>query len=61
MSLHFGVTLPQIKRTWEEVREAAVAIDAGGYDSVWVCDHIYGVPNPTLPIFEAWSQLDRPL
>jgi len=54
---HFGVTLPQIKRTWQEVRDAATAFDAYGFDSVWACDHIYGVPMPTLPIFEAWSQL----
>lgn len=57
MSLHFGVTLPQIKRSWDEVRQAATTFDACGYDSVWACDHIYGVPMPTLPIFEAWSQL----
>jgi alkanesulfonate monooxygenase SsuD/methylene tetrahydromethanopterin reductase-like flavin-dependent oxidoreductase (luciferase family) len=54
---HFGVTLPQIKRTWQEARETALAIDALKYDSAWVCDHMYGVPNPALPIFEAWSQL----
>jgi probable F420-dependent oxidoreductase len=56
-SLHFGVTLPQIKRTWDEARAAALAFDELGFDSVWVCDHMYGVPNPALPIFEAWSQL----
>ena len=49
-SLHFGATLPQIKRTWEEVRETAIAFDDCGFDSVWVCDHIYGVPLPTLPM-----------
>jgi probable F420-dependent oxidoreductase len=54
---HFGVTLPQIKRSWAEARDAAVAFDQQGFDSVWVCDHVYGVPLPTLPIFEAWSQL----
>ena len=54
---HFGVTLPQIKRSWEEARGAALAFDHLGFDSVWVCDHVYGVPNPALPIFEAWSQL----
>jgi F420-dependent oxidoreductase-like protein len=54
---HFGVTLPQIKRSWEEVRAAAVCFDECGFDSVWACDHIYGVPMPNLPIFEAWSQL----
>jgi F420-dependent oxidoreductase-like protein len=55
--LHFGVTLPQIKRTWDEVRDAAACFEELGYDSVWVCDHLYGVPFPNLPIFEAWTEL----
>src|SRR4030095_13878423 len=55
--VRFGVTLPQIKRSWEEARAAAVAFDRLGFDSVWVCDHLYGVPLPTLPIFEAWTEL----
>jgi len=55
--VRFGVTLPQIKRSWEESRAAAVAFDDLGFDSVWVCDHVYGVPNPALPIMEAWSLL----
>ena len=55
--VRFGVTLPQIKRSWEETRSAAIEFDALGFDSVWVCDHLYGVPLPTLPIFEAWSEL----
>jgi len=55
--VHFGVTLPQIKRSWDEAREAAVEFDSLGFDSAWVCDHVYGVPNPRLPILEAWSLL----
>src|SRR5205085_6393864 len=55
--MHFGLTLPQIKRSWAEARDAAVEFDRLGFDSVWVCDHLYGVPLPTLPIFEAWSEL----
>src|SRR5438552_15911562 len=55
--IRFGVTLPQIKRTWAEARAAAVEFDRLGFDSVWVCDHLYGVPLPNLPIFEAWSEL----
>nr|MEE2703760.1 LLM class flavin-dependent oxidoreductase [Myxococcota bacterium] len=55
--VRFGVTLPQIKRTWEETRASALEFDALRFDSVWVCDHLYGVPNPTLPIFEAWTEL----
>jgi len=53
----FGVTLPQIKRSWQEARDTAVEIDRLGFDSVWVCDHLYGIPFPNLPIFEAWSEL----
>jgi F420-dependent oxidoreductase-like protein len=55
--VRFGVTLPQIKRTWTEARDAAIAFDQLGFESLWVCDHVYGVPLPKLPILEAWSQL----
>lgn len=55
--VHFGATLPQIKRSWDEARAAAAEFDDLGFDSVWVCDHVYGVPLPTLPIFEAWTEL----
>ncbi len=55
--VRFGVTLPQIKRTWEEARAAAIEFDRLGFDSVWVCDHLYGVPMPNLPILEAWTEL----
>ena len=55
--VHFGVTLPQIKRTWQQASEAAVEFDRLGFDSVWVCDHLYGVPMPNLPILEAWTEL----
>lgn len=55
--VRFGVTLPQIKRTWDEAKRAALAFDRLGFDSLWVCDHLYGVPLPTLPILEAWTEL----
>ena len=53
--IHFGVTIPQIKRTWEESKSAATEFEAMGYDSLWVCDHLYGPQSPTIPILEAWS------
>ena len=55
--VRFGVTLPQIKRSWPEARAAAVEFDRLGFDSLWVCDHMYGVPLPTLPIFDGWTEL----
>ncbi|HEX6031166.1 MAG TPA: TIGR03619 family F420-dependent LLM class oxidoreductase [Tepidiformaceae bacterium] len=56
-AIHFGVTVPQIKRTWEESCGAAREFEAMGYDSLWVCDHLYGPQSPTIPILEAWSLL----
>ena len=41
--LHFGVTLPQIKRSWDEAKAAAIAFDSLGYDSLWVCDLFYRI------------------
>ncbi len=55
--LHFGVTLPQIKRSWAEARDAALTFERLGFDSVWVCDHLYGVPSPANGILEAWTEL----
>jgi F420-dependent oxidoreductase-like protein len=57
MGIHFGVSLPQIKRTWEETKAAAQEFESLGYDSVWVADHLYGIPGPQIPIFEAWTTL----
>jgi len=57
MAIHFGVTLPQIKRSWEETRAAAQEFEALGFDSVWLNDHLYGIPGPQIPIFEAWTTL----
>jgi F420-dependent oxidoreductase-like protein len=57
MAIHFGVSLPQIKRGWDETRAAAMEFEALGYDSVWLNDHLYGIPNPQIPIFEAWTTL----
>lgn len=53
----FGVTLPQIKKPWSDTKAVAMQLDASGYDSAWVCDHLYGVPMPNIPILEAYSLL----
>jgi probable F420-dependent oxidoreductase len=53
--IHFGVTIPQIKRTWDEAKTSALEFEAMGFDSLWVCDHLYGPQSPQIPILEAWS------
>ena len=56
-NLHFGVTVPQIKRPWVAADKAARAFESQGFDSVWVCDHLYGPQSPQLPILEAWTMI----
>jgi len=55
--VHFGVTLPQIKRSWQETRAAALEFEALGFQSLWLNDHLYGIPAPTIPILEGWTTL----
>ncbi len=55
--IHIGVTVPQIKRSWKESLSASRDFEAMGFDSLWVCDHLYGPQSPTIPILEAWSLL----
>ena len=55
--VHFGVNLPQISRTWAETKAAALEFERLGFDSVWLNDHLYGVPRPEIPILESWSTL----
>lgn len=52
---HFGVTIPQIKRPWIATKDAATFFEGLGFDSLWVCDHLYGPQAKQLPILEAWS------
>src|SRR5438552_3395343 len=53
----FGAGLPHVKRTWPEIRDAALGLEARGFESLWLDDHLYGNPRPQLPIFEAWTTL----
>lgn len=55
--VHFGVTVPQIKRPWVAAAEAARGFESMGFDSIWVCDHLYGPQSPQLPILEAWTMV----
>ncbi len=54
---HFGILVPQVRAAWAETRDAVVAYEAMGYDSLWVNDHMYAPQSPDRPILEAWSTL----
>ncbi|MEA2620023.1 MAG: hypothetical protein QOC97_796 [Chloroflexota bacterium] len=56
--IRFGLQLWSQRTDWPGFRDAALAAEAAGWDSVWTWDHllaIYGEPEQ--PIFEGWSVL----
>jgi F420-dependent oxidoreductase-like protein len=55
--IHFGVMLPQMGASWSEAREVAQAADEAGFDSVWAVDHFVGIPDQSVPVFEAWTEI----
>jgi alkanesulfonate monooxygenase SsuD/methylene tetrahydromethanopterin reductase-like flavin-dependent oxidoreductase (luciferase family) len=59
-AMKIGVQLPEVERpvSWGEVRDIARCIEAVGFDSVWVGDHLlYIDENGSRGPWEAWSQL----
>jgi F420-dependent oxidoreductase-like protein len=45
---------PQV--AWAKAKEAALAAEAAGYDSIWVYDHFHNVPKPSHEaVFECWT------
>ena len=53
--VEFGVYLPQLKFSFEELRERVQLAERLGYDSVWFYDHFYSPGAPDIPAFEAWT------
>jgi len=44
--------------SWEQMRDAAVAADRAGLDSIWTWDHLYAIVGDAhQPIFEGWTTL----
>jgi len=54
----FGAQLWSQQTTWPEWRDAALAAEAAGWDSIWTWDHLLAIFGPwEQPIFEGWSLL----
>jgi len=53
--VRFGVYLPQVAFSFEEIRSRVVACEAAGLDSVWFMDHLHPPGMPGIPSFEAWT------
>jgi len=58
-AVKFGLQLWPQRTTWPEWREAALAAEAAGWDSVWTWDHLLAIQGPwQQPIFEGWALLN---
>jgi probable F420-dependent oxidoreductase len=58
--MRVGVQLPEVERVvrWPELAEMARAIEDGGFDSIWVGDHLlYRHPDGVVGPWEAWATL----
>jgi alkanesulfonate monooxygenase SsuD/methylene tetrahydromethanopterin reductase-like flavin-dependent oxidoreductase (luciferase family) len=53
--IEFGIYLPQLKFSFEEIRDRVLLGERLGYDSVRFYDHFYSPGMPDVPAFEAWT------
>jgi alkanesulfonate monooxygenase SsuD/methylene tetrahydromethanopterin reductase-like flavin-dependent oxidoreductase (luciferase family) len=57
-SISFGAQLWPQSTDWPSLRDAAVAAEAAGWDSIWTWDHLLAIQGPwQQPIFEGWTTL----
>jgi alkanesulfonate monooxygenase SsuD/methylene tetrahydromethanopterin reductase-like flavin-dependent oxidoreductase (luciferase family) len=58
VAVRFGAQLWSQQTDWPAFRDAALAADDAGWDSVWTWDHLLAIFGPwEQPIFEGWSVL----
>jgi F420-dependent oxidoreductase-like protein len=56
--MRFGLQLWPQSVDWPSLRDAAIAGDAAGWDSIWTWDHLLAIQGPwQQPIFEGWMTL----
>ena len=57
-NVRFGLQLWPQATTWPEVRDAAIAAEGAGWDSIWTWDHLLAIQGPwQQPIYEGWTFL----
>lgn len=56
--MRFGLQLWSQSTDWPGFRDAAMAAEAHGWDSVWTWDHLLAIFGPwEQPVFEGWSAM----
>jgi F420-dependent oxidoreductase-like protein len=58
MTIRFGAQFWSQSVSWSRMREAGLAAETAGWDSLWTWDHLYAPQGPwEQPILEGWSLL----
>jgi len=58
MPMRFGLQLWSQSTDWPSFRDAALAAEAAGWDSVWTWDHLLAIFGPwEQPILEGWTTM----
>ena len=53
--IRFGLYLPQVALTADQLIDRARAAEACGFDSLWLYDHLYSPGQPDHPSLEGWT------
>ena len=56
--VEFGACFWAHGASWPEMRDAAIAAEAAGFDAIWTDDHLVNdMGDPEIPVFEGWTTL----
>jgi F420-dependent oxidoreductase-like protein len=53
--IEFGIYLPQVAMSFEQVLDRALECERLGFDALWLYDHFYSPGQPDKPSLEAWT------
>ena len=54
-SVEFGIYLPQLAYTADQLLERALLCEELGFRSLWLMDHLYPPELPAVPSLEGWT------
>jgi alkanesulfonate monooxygenase SsuD/methylene tetrahydromethanopterin reductase-like flavin-dependent oxidoreductase (luciferase family) len=54
-AIEFGLYLPQLKLSFDEIRTRVQLAERLGFDTAWFYDHMYSPGSPDVPAFEGWT------
>ena len=55
--MRVGICLVPFSTTYAELRDAALAVEEAGFESVWTWDQMISFNSDTEPVLECWSVL----